>query len=65
MEKKKFWIAEAIKNPNSLRKKASKVKGGMTKSGNISQEFLDTKSKGTTQKQKNLAKTLSKFSKRK
>ena len=55
----KNWIQKAIKNPGSLRKKA-----GVKKGEDISKKELNKLSKSrnkTTQKQANLAKTLSKM----
>ncbi len=60
---KEKWIQSAIKHPGSLTAKAEKA-GAITKDGTIKQSYLNKPSKNaTTQKQKNLAKTLGKLRK--
>ena len=59
----KNWIKDAIGKPGALKSKAKKA-GAVTKSGKIKESFLNTPSNNpTTQKEKNLAKTLGKLRK--
>ncbi len=63
MEKKK-WIQEAIKNPGAFTKKAKSAKmSPMKYAAKVTKE--GSKASATTKKQANLAKTLSKISKKK
>lgn len=59
----KNWIQNAIKKPGVLKSKAKKA-GAVTRAGKIKAAFLNTPSTNpTTQKEKNLAKTLGKLRK--
>jgi len=54
----KNWIANAIKNPGSLRKKLGKKKGEKISSAELKPKKGDS---AKTKKRKNLAKTLKSF----